>query len=145
VAGWGVDFSPGGTLGDAVGRLVVVEVGEIVANVDGWAVNEGSEDINESLEPDHLKMRLNPNATPPNITRLRIKNTATPTGVMRIVHPTLRRRARKGWDELEGSNWLVIFGRKGYFNRCKKCAQVKPGSLLKPGPVKLVIHTSLGK
>jgi hypothetical protein len=59
---------------------------------------------------DHLITLLIPYANPPRTIRLIIASINTPTGVIRIVHPTRRRWARVGRDELEGLNWLVIRG-----------------------------------
>lgn len=77
--------------------------------------------------------------------RLSKENNTTPAGVIRIVHPALRCRAREGWEALEGSIGLAIIASKNYFTRCKKCAQAVPGSFFEPGAVKLVVHARSSK
>lgn len=108
-----------------LGRAVMVKVGDCSAEINGADM------------PGHFIAQPIPNINPPRTSRLINANNSIPVGVMRTVHPPLRRLAREGGDALEDSGRLAIIAGSCYFNRCKKRAQAKPVSLFVPGALEL--------
>jgi len=89
--GFGVDVSVDSAVGEGFGWLVGDILVGILVTVAIMGVSDGLLLFDCPGMKEYFISRLIPYASPLRMIRLIITSSSTPVGVMRIVHPTLRR------------------------------------------------------
>ena len=123
----GAGVSLGPVVEDAVGASVEVVVAGMFVALACAGASEGVVESRAPSEPGLPMTCLIAYPHPARMSRLIATSTRMPVGVMRIVHPTRRGRAREAWDELEGSFWLVIRGRSSILLDARNVHSYAPG------------------